>query len=431
MKIIVSYWFKTSLLFSFFLFGYSVFADTNFERWKYEFRQLALMQGISAQTFDSAFHGLLLDPKIIENDSHQAEFVKPIWKYLDAAVSEQRIRKAKKLLQKHKDLLDKIEAYYGVQREYIVAIWGIESNYGSNYGSKNIIRSLATLAYQGRRKEFGQTQLLAALRLIENGDISAGQMVGSWAGAIGQTQFIPTTYEAYAVDFDGDGARNLIHSTADALASAANYLAKAGWKANQNWGAEVHLPKNFNWSLIERAEGLDISYWQKIGLVPVEKTQVSTESKLNTPPSKFKTQIAKLLLPAGHQGPIFLVEHNFNVIKRYNNANSYALAVSYLSNQMIDKTGVIAAWPSDDVTLNQQERKTLQHLLSLSGFDTKGVDGRIGPNTRRALRAWQRHEGLVADGYINKKRFLYLQIQEAQHLPTALTSLQQESKSDR
>ena len=411
MKIKVSYLFKILLVFSFFLFGYSVFADTNFERWKYEFRQFAITQGISARTVDSALHGLLLDPKIIENDTHQAEFVKPIWKYLESAVSKQRVQRAKKLLQKHQVLLDKIEKKYGVQREYILAIWGIESNYGSNYGNKNVIRSLATLAYQGRRKEFGKTQLLAALRLIEQGDIAPGQMIGSWAGAIGQTQFIPTTHEQYAVDFDGDGVRNLIQSIPDALASTANYLAKFGWQKNQAWGQEVHLAKHFDWSMVDYKTGLNVGCWKHIGIIPM---QPLSESQ--------RKQAASLLLPAGHKGPIFLIQHNFNVIKRYNNANSYALAVSYLSNQMLNKTGVTTSWPNDDVMLTRVERQNLQQILSQSGFDTQGIDGRIGPNTRAALRAWQRKENLVADGYINKKRFEYLKKMANKHPSSTLVT---------
>jgi membrane-bound lytic murein transglycosylase B len=411
MKIKVGYLFKILLIFSFFLLGYSVFADTNFERWKYEFRHFAITQGISARTVDSAFHGLLLDPKIIANDTHQAEFVKPIWKYLESAVSEQRIQTAKKLLNEHKILLDNIESTYGVQREYLLAIWGIESNYGGNYGNKNVIRSLASLAYQGRRKEFGRTQLLAALRLIERGDISPGQMVGSWAGAIGQTQFIPTTYEQYAVDFDGDGTRNLIQSIPDALASTANYLAKSGWQKNAAWGQEVRLAKHFSWSMVDYKTGLDIDCWQHVGVELINPNPTQNDRN---------QQRASLLLPAGYKGPIFLIQHNFNVIKRYNNANSYALAVSYLSNQIVGKTAVIAAWPSDDIMLTRDERQSLQQLLTQSGFNTQGIDGRIGPNTRFALRAWQRKTNLVADGYINKKRFEYLKKSSRKHLSSTL-----------
>lgn len=390
---------QASLLFSFLLFGYSVFADTEFDNWKREFREYAINQGIAPDTVDSAFRGVLLNQKIIENDSYQSEFVKPIWKYLDSAVSEKRVSTAKKMLVEHSELLDKIEHTYGVQREIIVAIWGIESNFGSNYGNKNIIRSLATLAYQGRRQEFANKQLLAALRIIERGDVASSQMIGSWAGAMGQTQFIPTTYEEYAVDFDGDGKRNLIDSLPDALASTAHYLSKSGWKTGQTWGQEISLPKHFNWPLADMKTWLGAGCWSHTGITKINGELLTQAFQTNT------NKLSAILLPAGHKGPAFLINKNFKVIKRYNNANSYALAVSYLGNQMMDNTSVVAQWPIDDVMLTRSERTNLQQMLSDSGFDTQGVDGRIGPNTRSALRTWQKTVNLVPDGYANKELF--------------------------
>lgn len=391
--------FNSIILLSFLLFGYSVFADSEFDSWKQEFRNYAISQGISAQTIDSAFRGLLPDPEVIENDSYQSEFVKPLWKYLESAISEERLKKAKEMLNTYRELLDKIEDQYGVQREFLVAIWGVESNFGGNYGNKSIIRSLATLAYQGRREDFAKKQLLAALRIIERGDINPEQMIGSWAGAMGQTQFIPTTYEEYAVDFDGDGKRNLIQSVPDALASTANYLNKAGWIANQSWGQEVKLPKDFDWSLSDMQTWLSLSCWQHIGI-----TSYDGEALLQS--SLHKTEnTAAILLPTGHTGPAFLVYKNFTVIKRYNNANSYALAVAYLANQIAGKPGILAQWPINDVMLNQAERTELQQRLSDNGFDTKGVDGKIGPNSQAAIRAWQKTEKLITDGYINKQLF--------------------------
>ena len=399
MKINMRSLIQASLLFSFLLFGYSVFADTEFDNWKREFREYAINQGISPDTIDTAFRGLLLDPKIIENDSYQSEFVKPIWKYLDSAVSKKRVSTAKEMLAEHQELLNKIEQTYGVEREIIVAIWGIESNFGSNYGNKSIIRSLATLAYQGRRQEFANKQLLAALRIIERGDIASSQMIGSWAGAMGQTQFIPTTYEEYAVDFDGDGKRNLINSLPDALASTANYLSKSGWKTGEAWGQEVSLPKHFDWPLADMKTWLGVGCWSHTGITQINGELLTQAFKTNT------DERSAILLPAGHKGPAFLVNNNFKVIKRYNNANSYALAVSYLGNQMMDRENVIAQWPVDDVMLTRSERTDLQKMLSDSGFDTQGVDGRIGPNTRSALRAWQKSVNLVPDGYPNKVLF--------------------------
>ena len=391
--------FNSIILLSFLLFGYSVFADSEFDSWKQEFRNYAIDQGISAQTVDTAFRGLLPDPEVIENDSYQSEFVKPLWKYLESAISERRLEKAKEMLEKHRELLDKIEAQYGVQREFIVAIWGVESNFGGNYGNKSIIRSLATLAYQGRREDFAKKQLLAALRIIDRGDVSPDQMIGSWAGAMGQTQFIPTTYEEYAVDFDGDGKRNLIQSIPDALASTANYLSKAGWTNNQAWGQEIKLPKDFDWSLSDMRTWLSLGCWQHTGV-----TLYSGDSLLQSFSSDTENASA-ILLPTGHAGPAFLVNKNFKVIKRYNNANSYALAVAYLADQMMGRMGILAQWPVDDVMLNRAERTELQQRLTDNGFDTKGIDGKIGPNSQAAIRAWQKTENLIADGYINKRLF--------------------------
>ena len=391
--------FNSIILLSFLLFGYSVFADSEFDSWKQEFRNYAINQGISAQTVDTAFRGLLPDPEVIENDSYQSEFVKPLWKYLESAISEKRLETAKEMLETHRELLDKIEAQYGVQREFIVAIWGVESNFGGNYGNKSIIRSLATLAYQGRREDFAKKQLLAALRIIDRGDVSPDQMIGSWAGAMGQTQFIPTTYEEYAVDFDGDGKRNLIQSIPDALASTANYLSKAGWTNNQAWGQEIKLPKDFDWSLSDMRTWLSLGCWQHTGVI-----LYNGDSLLQSFASDTENASA-ILLPTGHAGPAFLVNKNFKVIKRYNNANSYALAVAYLADQMMGRTGILAQWPVDDVMLNRAERTELQQRLTDNGFDTKGVDGKIGPNSQAAIRAWQKTENLIADGYINKRLF--------------------------
>ena len=225
-------------------------------------------------------------------------------------------------------------------------------------------------------------------------------MIGSWAGAMGLTQFIPTTYEEYAVDFDGDGKRNLIQSIPDALASTANYLSKSGWKEGESWGHEVKLSNNFNWSLADMQTWLGIGCWQHAGV-----TQISGDPLLHTFDDISGDNLSALLLPTGHTGPAFLVKKNFKVIKRYNNANSYALAVSYLGDQMMGRQGIMAQWPLDDVMLTRSERTELQQILTDNGFDTQGIDGRIGPNTQAALRTWQKTVGLVADGYANKKIF--------------------------
>ncbi|MGV6809623.1 MAG: lytic murein transglycosylase [bacterium] len=394
------------LVFCFLLFGYSVFADPGFEHWKQNFRQQALAAGVSERTLDATFRHLLLDPKVIERDRHQAEFSRPIWRYLDSAVSTARLEKGSSLLVEHSDLLDKIYQRYGVEPEYLVAIWGIESNFGSNKGKRDIIRSLATLAYDGRRKTFAETELLAALKIIDRGDVMPDAMQGSWAGAMGHTQFIPTTYEKYAIDFDGDGKRDLIHSIPDALASTAHYLAQSGWQTKQAWGHEVRLPETFDWRLADPNQRMSLACWQHIGLTHTIHGQ---DLRQNSHPTAHS--FASLLLPAGYHGPAFMMQDNFRVIKRYNNANSYALAVGLLGNRLAKKPALVTAWPSEDKGLSRTEKKQLQHILTRAGFDTKGVDGLIGPNSQNAIRQWQLSIGIPADGYINKTLLNQLETQ--------------------
>lgn len=409
------------LVFCFLLCGYSVFADPGFEHWKQSFRQQALAAGISEKTLDATFRHLLLDPKVIERDRHQAEFSRPIWQYLDSAVSAARIEKGTALLAQYKDLLEKIQQRYGVEAEYVLAIWGIESNFGSNKGQRDIIRSLATLAYDGRRKTFAETELLAALRIIDRGDIIPNDMKGSWAGALGHTQFIPTTYEQYAVDFDGDGKRDLINSIPDALASTANYLAKYGWQSQQTWGREVKLPDTFNWRYADPNQAMSLSCWQHIGLdTDIHGSNLQQSSLTDNP-------LAMLLLPAGHRGPAFMTQDNFRVIKRYNNANSYALAVGLLGDRLAAKPELVASWPSDDLMLSRTEKKQLQEILTRAGFDTKGVDGLIGPNSQNAIRQWQLSIGLPADGYINKHLMVKL---EKQYNDIVLALAKEQSAQD-
>ncbi|HHC75266.1 MAG TPA: lytic murein transglycosylase, partial [Thiothrix sp.] len=358
---------------------------------------------VSERTLDATFRHLLLDPKVIELDQHQAEFSRPIWRYLDSAVSPARLAKGSALLVEHKDLLDQIYQRYGVEPEYLVAIWGIESNFGSNKGKRDIIRSLATLAYDGRRQTFAETELLAALKIIDQGDVMPDAMLGSWAGAMGHTQFIPTTYEKYAVDFDGDGKRDLLRSIPDALASTAHYLAESGWQTKQAWGHEVRLPEAFNWRLADPNQRMSLTCWQHVGLATdIYGHDLQAQSQASQVAQAIERPFASLLLPAGHRGPAFIMQDNFQVIKRYNNANSYALAVGLLGDRLAAKPELVTAWPSDDKVLSRTEKKQLQQVLTRAGFDTKGVDGLIGPNSQNAIRQWQLSVGIPADGYINK-----------------------------
>jgi len=361
----------------------------SFSEWREQLRGEALASGISASLFDRAFTGISLDPRVIAADSRQPEFSRPVWAYLDSAVSANRVASGQAARLQQQTSLAAIEQRYAVPAETLVAIWGMESNYGNNIGDYQVIRSLATLAYEGRRQAFWRTQLLAALQILEHGDITPESLLGSWAGAMGQTQFMPTTYQAHAVDFDGDGKRNLWQSAADSLASAAHYLQASGWQPGQPWGFEVRLPKAFDYALADPEKRLTLAEWNALGVQPV--TALRSPALAGEP--------ATLLLPAGHRGPAFLVLKNFRAILRYNNSTAYALAIGVLSDRLRGDPGIQAAWPRDDRQLGRSERIELQQLLASNGFEPGTADGIIGANTRQAVRAFQLQLGWPADGY--------------------------------
>jgi len=357
----------------------------SFSEWRDQFRDEALAAGISADTFERAFAGIEPDPSVIEADRSQPEFTRPVWQYLDGAISPQRVRNGQRLLGEHATTLTGIEARYGVGRETLVAIWGLESSFGQIMGDKSVIRSLATLAYEGRRPAFAKSQLLGALEIIQRGDVSPARMRGSWAGAMGQTQFIPTTYNTHAVDFDGDGRRDIWSSTADALASAAHYLQASGWDANQPWGFEVQLPAKFDYALADSSIRKPLAEWRRLGVQGMPAIQGNAS--------------ASLLLPSGHRGPAFLVLDNFRAILRYNNSSSYALAIGLLSDRFQGKGQVVGSWPIGEQPLSRSERMELQQRLVASGFDPGTPDGIIGANTRKAIRSLQQQLGWPADGH--------------------------------
>ena len=365
--------------------------DESFEQWRSRFRALALGRGISAATFDQAFAGVQPDPAVIAADRSQPEFTKPVWEYLDTAVSPLRVRNGKSLIIQQAGLLAALEARYGIEPARLVAFWGMESNYGNNMGNKGVIRSLATLAYEGRRPDFAQDQLIAALGILQHGDVTADRMIGSWAGAMGQTQFIPTTYDQYAVDFDGDGRRDIWGSTADALASTANYLKASGWQDGKPWGYEVRVPANFDYSLADMGVRKSLAEWTALGIHGLGLPQ----------PAAQASDSASLLLPAGHRGPAFLVFNNFRTILKYNNSTSYALGVALLSERYRDAGQIAASWPTDDLPLSRSERVELQQRLAALGLDPGSADGIIGANTRKAIRTYQQSQGWPADGYPN------------------------------
>lgn len=374
------------------LFGYSMVADSGFESWKTEFRQSALNTGIHSTTLDMAFNGLLPDRKVLKLDAHQPEFTRPVWEYLENTTSGERVQVGQQRLAEYDGLLTRISTRYGVDKAYLLSVWGMESSFGKQTGNYSVIRSLATLAYAGNesRRAFWGEQLLAALRIVQRGDMTVRDLRGSWAGAIGHTQFIPTTLETYAVDFDGDGRRDLRHSVADALASTANYLAESGWQEGQEWGEEVKLPEHFDWNLADPKVRKAAQLWTADNQVLPVSGGLLADGAMYP---------AFVFLPAGYHGPAFMMYPNFDVILKYNKSNSYALAVGLLADGLRNKQPVIASWPYNDIALSHEEKAELQLLLSAAGYNTEGVDGKIGPNTQSALRRWQSDVGFAPDGY--------------------------------
>jgi len=366
--------------------------EAEFESWKQAFKQEALEQGIKASVFEKALDPIKFDPQVIKYDSDQPEFTRNIWDYIDRATSKKRIKKGRALLKKHRKLLDKIEKDYGVQREIVLAIWAMESDFGRNYGNKNILRSLATLAYHGKRAEFAKEELLAALSMIQKQSLSPKKLIGSWAGAMGQPQFMPSSYIRYAVDYNKDNKVDLWKSLPDILASIANFLAESGWRRDEGWGVEVKLPKDFDWHLNSSSYELRFFQWK---MREVERA--------NGKPYEHLQRLASLFIPAGRFGPVFLVTHNFNVIKKYNKSSSYVLTVALLSELFAGREGIQIAWPRGDKPLSHDQIKEIQLRLTIAGHDPGEADGKIGSKTREAIRTWQLEQGLAGDGYANSE----------------------------
>ncbi|WP_425072388.1 lytic murein transglycosylase [Sagittula sp. S175] len=360
--------------------------DAGFHRWIDGFRPRALAQGVSGRTFDRAFAGVTFDPAIVAKDQKQAEFVKGIWSYLDSAASESRVDNGRAMLRQHAALLDRIERTYGVDKKIVLAVWGMESAYGSHRGTENVVEAMASLAYDGRRAKFFEKQLVAALQILEAGDTTPANMKGSWAGAMGHTQFMPTSFQALAVDFTGDGRRDIWgDDPADALASTAHYLARNGWVRGMPWGVEVRLPQGFDYTTMDTDRMP--SKWAAMGVIGMDGRPVPDHGA------------ARVLLPAGHRGAAFLVFKNFRVIKRYNAADAYALGVGHLADRIGGGAPFRGEWPRGDSPLTSEQRKELQARLTAVGFSTGGVDGRLGPNSVAAIRGYQARKGLVPDGY--------------------------------
>jgi membrane-bound lytic murein transglycosylase B len=359
----------------------------DFATWLARFRQEALAAGVSRTTVERALTGIYPLPSVLAADANQPEFTRPVWSYLDSAVSQARINRGRELLGVHAGLFGAMEARWGVPAPIVAAIWAMESNFGSNMGDLSVVQALATLAHSGRRTQYGRDQLMAALGILDRGDVPVERMVGSWAGAMGQTQFIPTTYARHAIDGDGDGRRDLWSSLPDVFGSTAAYLSSSGWRQGLPWGLEVRLPPGFDHALADPSAARPVADWAALGVQPVAGS---------LPPAG---ESAAVLLPAGYQGPAFLVTDNFKAILRYNNSTSYALAVGHLADRYRGGAPIAVAWPRHERPLDRAERMELQERLTVRGYSAGAVDGIIGANTRAAFRRWQREAGLPADGF--------------------------------
>jgi membrane-bound lytic murein transglycosylase B len=349
---------------------------------------LAARRGITRATFDGNTRSLTPDLRIMDLLDSQPEFTKSFWDYLDLLVSDTRIAEGRALLEKYRGTFDAVEKSYGVDRYVIAAIWGVETNYGALGGERPVVRSTATLACIGRRQNYFREEFLSALEIINRGDMRANQMVGSWAGAFGPTQFMPTAFKRFAVDFDGDGRRDVVDSVPDLIASTANNLKKVGWVTGKTWGYEVVVPATFNFMLAEHRRVLTVNEWEQQGI-----------RRAGGKPFPRGDDRAFLLIPAGVQGPGFLMMQNFRALMRYNPAEAYALAIGHLSDRLRGGGPFAQNWPRYERVLSRDERLELQQLLARHGYAVGEPDGRLGAATRAAIRDFQARLGQVPDGF--------------------------------
>jgi len=343
----------------------------------------ARARGVSRATFDEAFQGVAPDPKIIALTKKQSEFVRPIWEYIRGAVSNERLARGRQLAAQYGDTLSGVERVYGVPRGVVLGVWGMETNFGSFTGSIYVVRALATLAYTRYRGDFFREELLTALQILENDHIDRATMLGSWAGAMGQTQFMPSSFMKYAVDANRDGRRDIWASVPDALASTANYLRQQGWQPGLPWGFEVELPEGFDFRNLRQS----FASWQGLGLRRLDSQPLPASGE------------ATLYLPGGASGPAFLVTDNYDVIKTYNSSDAYAMGVGHLGDRIMGGAPIQGEWPVNEPQLDRGQRQELQRRLAALGLYAGETDGKLGSKTRQAVRAFQLQRGLVADGY--------------------------------
>jgi membrane-bound lytic murein transglycosylase B len=354
-----------------------------YDRWVRGFRARAIANGISGTVYDRAFQGIGYNPDVVNKDRNQAEFKREIWDYLDSAASPERVDMGQRALRRHDRALRAIEQHYGVEKEVVTAVWGLESRFGTRTGDIPVIEAVSTLAFDGRRGAFFEKQLIAALKILQSGDVSPRNFLGSWAGAMGHTQFIPTSYEAYAVDFTGDGKRDIwSDDPTDALASTAAYLKRFGWRKGMPWGVEVQVPRGASVGGSRMP-----SEWAARGVVGVDGKPVRDYGS------------ARILQPAGPAGASFMLFANFDVIKRYNNADAYALGVGHLADRIGGGPPIQASWPRGYEPVSFDERKEIQRRLKRKGYPLEKIDGLIGPNTQRSIMGFQQSIGVAPDGF--------------------------------
>jgi peptidoglycan lytic transglycosylase B len=363
--------------------------NSDFELCVSKLQSQARNQGISTETVEQVFAKAKHIPRIIELDRRQPEFTQTFAHYFNVRVSDQRIQRGRELLNEHQALLDRIQQETGVSAKYLVSFWGLETNYGGYFGDWTVPESLTTLACDPRRSDFFTQELFNAMRILDAGDISPERMIGSWAGAMGHMQFMPSTFLRYARDADGDGRRDLWGSIPDAMVSAANFLQQLGWVRGLDWGLEVLVPDDFDYSLAGRNKTLSLEEWTKLGIKTVSETNLYPEHQLS------------LLVPAGYQGPAFLVTKNFHIIMRWNRSEFYALSVGHLADRIAGAPALQRHASSDDARISREQVSQLQRDLSALGIDAGPADGIMGSKTRQAISQFQQNTQLIADGHLN------------------------------
>ena len=369
----------------------SYMSTSSFQGCLANLRSQAIASGVSGSTYDRYTQNLSPDYSVIDKLNYQPEFSTPIWDYLSGLVDNERVQAGQQKLAQHRVVLNRVEQTYGVPAETVVAVWGVESNYGDISGKYPLLQALGTLSCEGRRQSYFRGEFFATMRILQRGDLNQDQLYGSWAGAFGHTQFMPSTYERLAVDFDGDGRRDLVSSTTDALASTANFLKRAGWQTGMPWGFEVKIPQGVSIAGESRRNKRSLNSWIAQGVTRTDGTALIQGNLSGSTP-------AGLITPAGANGPAFLVFKNFDAIYSYNAAESYGLAIAHLSDRLRGGTPFLTAWPTDDAGTSRAERREIQQFLIQRGYDIGVVDGLIGDKSRQAIQKEQSRLGLNPTG---------------------------------